>query len=48
MDLGDELLSDWEWPAKAKCARGDLQAGRGLFAFVLVAIHQERDVADQS
>src|SRR2546425_13224262 len=24
--LGDELLSDREWPAKAKCARGDLQA----------------------
>src|SRR5947208_14709670 len=47
MDLGDELLSDREWPAKAKGARGDLQAGRGLLAFVLVAIHQQRDVADQ-
>src|SRR5258708_30079464 len=47
MDLGNELLCDRKWPTKAERARGDLQAWRGLLAFVLGAIYQQCDVADQ-
>src|SRR2546430_10781311 len=45
-DSWDELLRNWEWPAKSESPRSDLKPWRCLFAFVLSAIHQQRDFAD--
>ncbi len=47
MVLRDELLRDRKWSPKTEGARGDFQARRGLLAFVLVAIDQERNFANQ-
>ena len=43
----DEALGDGKWAAKAEGARGDLEAGGGLFALVFVAIDEGDDVTNE-